>query len=102
LLRLFVVRVPTAAAAELAELQPLRRRLLILRRHVITTLAFRALKHNIIAWHNSPSNFNSSGLYLLDVARLPATRRLQRWCQRRLCAHLPEWQSVSPSPSRSA
>jgi hypothetical protein len=42
-----------AAAAELAELQPLGRRLLILRRRVIPTLAFRALKHNVIARHNS-------------------------------------------------
>jgi hypothetical protein len=59
LLRLFVARVPTATTTELAELQTLRRRLLILRRRVITTLAFRALQHNIIAWHKSPSKLNS-------------------------------------------
>ena len=59
LLGLLMARVATAAAAELAELQPLRRRLLVLRRHVIATLAFRALKHDVIAWHNSPSAFNN-------------------------------------------
>jgi hypothetical protein len=41
-----------AAPAELTEFQPLGRRLFILGRYVITTLADRALKHNIIAWHN--------------------------------------------------
>ena len=55
-----MARVATAATAELAELQPLRRRLLVLRRHVIATLAFRALQHDVIAWHNSPSNLDSS------------------------------------------
>jgi hypothetical protein len=50
-----VASVATAETAELAEFQPLRRRLLILRRNVITMLAFRALQHNIIARHNSPS-----------------------------------------------
>jgi hypothetical protein len=44
-----------ATAAKLAELKALRRRLFILGRNVITTLAIRALKHNIIARHNSPS-----------------------------------------------
>ena len=58
--RLFVSRVATAAAAELPELQALRRRLLVLRRHVIATLAFRALKHDVIAWHNSPSALKQS------------------------------------------
>jgi hypothetical protein len=49
----FLVRfVATAETAELAELQPFRRSLLILRRNVITMLAFRALQHNIIARHN--------------------------------------------------
>jgi hypothetical protein len=51
--RFLVPRVLAAAAAELAELQALGRRLLILRRRVITTLAFRALEHNVIARHNS-------------------------------------------------
>jgi hypothetical protein len=51
LLRLLVPRVLAAAAAELAELQTLRGSLLILRRHVITTFAFRALKHNVVARH---------------------------------------------------
>jgi hypothetical protein len=55
LLRFLVASVATAETAELAELQPFRRRLLILRRNVVTMLAFRALQHNIIARHNSPS-----------------------------------------------
>jgi hypothetical protein len=50
-----MVLVTTAVSTELAELQPLRRRLLIFGRNVITTLAFRALQHNVIARHNSPS-----------------------------------------------
>jgi hypothetical protein len=50
-----VASVATAETAEFAELQPFRRRLLILRRNVVTVLAFRALQHNIIARHNSPS-----------------------------------------------
>jgi hypothetical protein len=44
-----------ATTAKLTELQTLRGRLFILRRNIITTLACRALKHNIIARHNSPS-----------------------------------------------
>jgi hypothetical protein len=55
LLRFLVASVATAETAELAELQPFRRRLLVLRRNVVTMLAFRALQHNIIARHNSPS-----------------------------------------------
>jgi hypothetical protein len=51
--RLFVPRVLAAAAAELAELKALGCRLLILRRRVVPTLAFRALEHNVIARHNS-------------------------------------------------
>jgi hypothetical protein len=45
----------TATAAKLLEFQTLRRRLLILRRHIIATFAVRALKHNIITRHNLPS-----------------------------------------------
>ena len=55
LLRFLVSRVLAATAAELTKLKTLRGRLLILRRHVITTLTIRALKHNIIARHKSPS-----------------------------------------------
>ena len=50
-----MARMLAATAAKLTKLQTLRRRLFILRRRVITTLAFRALKHNIIARHDSPS-----------------------------------------------
>jgi hypothetical protein len=55
-----VAFVATAETAELAELQPFRRRLLVLRRNVVTMLAFRALQHNIIARHNSPSSQTAS------------------------------------------
>ena len=55
LLRFFVSGMFAATTAKLTELQTLRGRLFILRRDVITTLACRALKHNIIARHNSPS-----------------------------------------------
>ena len=81
LLRLFVASVATAAPAKLAEFQPLRRRLLIFRRDVITTLTFRTLKHDIIAWHKitfRPSNPIQRDSTNLDAARLPAIRRLQR------------------------
>ena len=54
LLRFLVSRVLAATSAELTKLQTLRGRLLILRRHVVATLAVRALKHNIIARHKSP------------------------------------------------
>jgi hypothetical protein len=47
-----------AAAAKLAELKALRRRLFILGCDVIPAFAERALKHDIIAWHKSPSLFN--------------------------------------------
>jgi hypothetical protein len=53
-----VACVPTAETAELAELQPFCGRLFILRRNIVTTLTFRALQHNIIARHNSPSPNN--------------------------------------------
>jgi hypothetical protein len=54
LLRFLVARMLAATAAELPKLKTLRRSLFILRRRVITTLTFRALKHNIIARHDSP------------------------------------------------
>ena len=48
---LFVSRVLAATAAELAEFQAIRRGFLVLGRHVISTFAIGALKHNVIAWH---------------------------------------------------
>ena len=56
LLRLFVIRVLTAAPAELLKLQPIRRRFLVLARYVIAALAITALQHNVIAWHKSLSD----------------------------------------------
>jgi hypothetical protein len=45
-----------AKAAELTELKAFRRRLLILRRHVIAMLAIRALKRDIISRHSLSFN----------------------------------------------
>src|SRR2546421_2969451 len=59
LFRLFVSRVAAAAAAELPELQALRSRLLVLRRHVVAVLALGALQHNVVAWHKSPSKIST-------------------------------------------
>jgi len=53
LFRLFVIRVLTAAPAELLKLQPIRRRFLVLACYVIAALAITALQHNVIAWHKS-------------------------------------------------
>jgi hypothetical protein len=70
LLRLFVISVLAATTAEFAELQPVRRCLLVLSRNVVATLANRALKHNVVSWHK---------LFPISHCRLPilfSTRRL--------------------------
>src|SRR5437764_9036087 len=51
--RFLVIRVFTAAPAELLELQPIRSGFLVLRRCVIAALAIAALQYNVIAWHKS-------------------------------------------------
>jgi hypothetical protein len=51
LLRLFMIRVLTAAPAELLKLQAIRSCLLVLGRYVIAALTIAALQHNVIAWH---------------------------------------------------
>jgi hypothetical protein len=53
LFRFLVIRVFTAAPAELLELQPIRSCFLVLRRYVIAALAIAALQYNVIAWHKS-------------------------------------------------
>jgi hypothetical protein len=55
LLGLFVSRMATAAAAEFPEFEAFRRRLLILRRHVVAIFALGTLQRDVVAWHNSPS-----------------------------------------------
>jgi hypothetical protein len=52
-----MVSVFAATATELAELQPIRRSLLILCRDVVATLTVGTLKHNIVSRHNRISNF---------------------------------------------
>ena len=51
LLRFLVISVLAATTAELTELQPVRRGLLILGRNVVSILTDVTLKHNIVAWH---------------------------------------------------
>jgi hypothetical protein len=76
-LRLFVRSVLAAAAAELPELQPLRRRLLILRRHVVAALALGALQHDVVARHNLPLSILASRflISLHDSEASPASTR---------------------------
>jgi len=50
--RFLVIRVFTAAPAELLELQTIRSCLLVLRRHVIAALTIAALQYNVVPWHN--------------------------------------------------
>ena len=59
LFSLFMIRVFTAASAELLELQAIRSCLFVLRRRVIAALAITALQYNVIAWHYSISDFKS-------------------------------------------
>ena len=53
LFRFLVCRVASALSAKLLELESIRSLLLILGRHVIPVLAFRALQRDVISWHNS-------------------------------------------------
>jgi hypothetical protein len=46
-------RVAAATTAELFELQPVRRVLFVLGRHVVALFALRALQNDVISWHNS-------------------------------------------------
>ena len=52
-LRFLMIRVLTAAPAELLELQTIWSGFLVLRRYVIAALAIAALQYNVIAWHIS-------------------------------------------------
>lgn len=49
-----------ATPTELLKLKPIWCRLLILRSNVVAAFAFSALKHNIVARHNSITNFRLS------------------------------------------
>src|SRR2546421_360607 len=64
-----MVRVFTAASAELFELQAIRSCLLVLRRYVIAALTIAALQYNVVAWHNAISDFRlpiSTSIQLFD------------------------------------
>src|SRR6186997_3053993 len=98
-----------ATTTELAELQPVRRGLLILGRHVVPTLAILALKHNVIAWHNFISDFRLPIANLLTDCPSIGNRQLAignafiqqrpKPCRLRLCGRLHESRTVTPSPS---
>ena len=55
-----MISVFATTAAELAELQPVRRSLFILSRNIIAIFAIVTLKHNIIARHKSPLGLGPS------------------------------------------
>jgi hypothetical protein len=60
LFRFLVTRMFAAEAAELAELQPLRRLLLVLRRAVVPPLTFQARERDDVS-HNSPAGWGIPG-----------------------------------------
>ena len=70
LLRFFMIRMLTAASAELPKLQTFSRRLLVLGCYVVAALAIRALQHNIVTRHNVISDFR------LPISNLKASHRL--------------------------
>ena len=47
-----MTRVASATATEFTEFQPVRSRLLVFGRNVITTLTVLTLKYDVVAWHN--------------------------------------------------
>ena len=49
----FMIGVLATMPTKLAKLEPVRRGLLVLCRHIITVLTVVALKHYIIAWHKT-------------------------------------------------
>ena len=55
-LRFFMASMLPATTAELLKLQPIRRGFLVLGRSVVAAFAVSALKHNVIARHNSPTS----------------------------------------------
>src|SRR5438445_5457736 len=71
LLRFFMIRMLTAASAELPKLQTFSRRLLVLGCYVVAALAIRALQHNIVTRHNVISDFR------LPISNLKASHRFE-------------------------
>lgn len=60
--RLFVFAmhsVRTTATAELLEFEPIRRRLLVLGRHVVAFFALCALQNDVIPWHKTMSSLTT-------------------------------------------
>src|ERR1041385_7358503 len=102
-----MIRVFTAASAELLELQAIRSGLLVLRRHVIAALTIAALQYNVIAWHNLLSSDKSYMSYsphgshrpmgpMRPIQQLPTQFPRPPFCR------LHELRSAGPSPWQSA
>src|SRR5215207_3018882 len=114
LLRFLVASVLAATTAEFAELQPVRRCLLVLGRNVVPTLTIGTLKHNIIAWHklfpisDCQLPILSTAVRLLKIGTRQSaignafTRSLLKRCRLRPCGRLHEWRSAIPFPWRLA
>jgi len=109
-----MIRVLTAAPAELLKLQAIRSCFLVLGRYVIAALAIAALQYNVIAWHNlfSISDcqfpiFRSChfvfpiGNQQLEIGN-SFTRLHPRQYRRPPCGRLHESRSANLSPSQSA
>ena len=81
-----MISVLAATATEFAELQPVRRSLLILGRNVVAAFAFVTLKDNVIAWHVlNPDDCSEIG----PIGPIPI-QLLPRWYRRPPCDRLHE------------
>ena len=95
-------RVAAAATAELFELQPVRRGLFVLGRHVIPLLALGALQNYVISWHKY-SSVRVTRLRVITpegVTLATIQQRLKPF-RHRLFVRLRGLRSEVPSPSRS-
>jgi len=95
-----MISVLAATATEFAELQPIRRSLLILSRNVVAAFAFVTLKDNVIAWHNL---FPISDCQL-PIAKLASNRQSainNRQCSYSITSEIVPAPTVRP-PSRIA
>jgi hypothetical protein len=98
LLRFLVSRMATAATAELPELKSFRRRLLILRRHVVAVLALGTLQHNVVARHNSPSKISTINTNQFNRRRyISCSRRLTFRCYSMMSETVPAPTVLPPS-----
>jgi len=100
-----MIRVLTAAPAELLKLQAIRSCLLVLGRYVVAALAIAALQYNVIAWHKSPIGPNSPIRLMGPMGPMGLMRPIQLLPTQYLrlpCGRLHESRSADLSPSQSA